>query len=261
LFGAHPFALRSLGTPDSVRAITRDDLIACRDRVFCGANGVLAIFGAVRADEVKALVEHALDALPAGAPLFQKLPQPAPLTESCEIVEAKPKAQAVLMVGFPGADFFSPDRVALELIDEACSDLGSRLFNRIREEMGLAYFVGSSNFMGLARGAFSFYLGTDPAKINEVRAALSDEIAKLAADGLNESELARAKEKLLGAQAIRNQSNDALAFSCALDELYGLGHAHYRGLRERVDSVTLDQVREVARRTFTQASVTAIVRP
>ena len=261
LFGAHPFALRSLGTPDSVSAITRDDIIACRDRVLCGANGVLAIFGAVRASEVKALVERALDALPAGAPLFQNLPQPAPLTESCEVVEAKPKAQAVLMVGFPGADFFSPDRIALELIDEACSDLGSRLFNRIREEMGLAYFVGSSNFLGLARGAFSFYLGTDPAKITEVRTALSDEIAKLAADGLNESELARAKEKLLGAQAISNQSNDALAFSCALDELYGLGHAHYHELRERVDSVTLDQVREVARRFFTQASVTAIVRP
>ena len=146
-------------------------------------------------------------------------------------------------------------------IDEACSDLGSRMFNRIREEMGLAYFVGSSNLLGLARGAFSFYVGTDPAKITEVRAALMGEIAKLADDGITAAELARSREKLLGAQEIRNQSNDALAFSCALDEIYGLGHSHYRGLRQRVESVTEDHVREVARQYFTQLSVTAIVRP
>ena len=165
------------------------------------------------------------------------------------------------MIGFPGADLFSSDMVPLELIDEACSDLGSRMFNRIREEMGLAYFVGSSNLAGLARGAFSFYVGTDPAKAAEVRDALADEIRKLAEHGITDDELERSKAKLLGAQSIRNQSNDSLAFSCALDELYGLGARHYEGLAQRVAAVTLDQVRDAARRYFTQASVTAIVRP
>jgi zinc protease len=165
------------------------------------------------------------------------------------------------MVGFPGADMFSDDRGALELIDEACSDLGSRLFNRIREEMGLAYFVGSSNLLGLVRGAFTFYLGTDPAKLDEVRAALSEEIAKLVEGGLADDEIARAKEKLLGAQEIRNQSNDALAFGCALDELYGLGHDHYRSLRSRIEAITADDIRRVAAKYFTQASVTAIATP
>jgi zinc protease len=66
---------------------------------------------------------------------------------------------------------------------------------------------------------------------------------------------------MLGAQEIRNQSNDALAFSCALDELYGLGHAYYRSLRARVEAVTIEQVRDVAKRYFTQRRVTAVVRP
>ena len=132
---------------------------------------------------------------------------------------------------------------------------------RIREDMGLAYFVGSSNLMGLAPGAFSFYAGTDPAKIAEVKSALSDEIRKLAEEGITPAELDRAKAKLLGAHEIRNQSNDALAFACALDELYGLGFRHHDGLRARGEAVTFEQVREVARRYFSQASVTAIVRP
>jgi zinc protease len=261
LFGTHPFALRGLGTPETVRGLTRQDLTAMRDRLVCGANGVLAVFGAVKATKVRALVERALAALPAGKPAFATVPQPAPLVKSAEAVAHKPKAQAVLMTGFPGADFYSPDRAALELIDEACSDIGSRLFNRIREQMGLAYFVGSGNLLALARGAFTFYLGTDPTKVTEVRAALTEEITALADGGLTDDELARAKAKLLGAQEIRNQSNDALAFSCALDELYGLGAEHYRTLRARVESVTAEEVREVCRRYFTQPCVTAIVMP
>ena len=80
------------------------------------------------------------------------------------------------MVGFRGADMFSEDRYALELIDEASSDLGSRFFVRIREEMGLAYFVGASQMQGLVPGLFMFYLGTDPQKIELVKAALLEEI-------------------------------------------------------------------------------------
>ena len=56
------------------------------------------------------------------------------------------------------------DRYALELLQEACSDLGSRLFLRIREKLGLAYYVGAQNFLGLAPGYFAFYAGTAPEK-------------------------------------------------------------------------------------------------
>ena len=261
IFGNHPFGLRTLGTPESVAAISREDLAAFRDQLLCGENCVLAVFGAVSAQEVLALVTRTLGTLPSGVLALAAIPQPEPLGGDIEATEFKPKTQAVLMLGYPGIDLFSPDREALELMDEACSDLGSRLFNRIREEMGLAYFVGSSNLIGLARGCFTFYVGTDPAKVAEVRAALAGEVAALAVGGLTPEELARAKEKLLGAQEIRNQSDGALAFSCALDELYGLGHSHYRTLRARVEAVTLEQVREVAARTFTQPCVAVTVRP
>ena len=59
------------------------------------------------------------------------------------------------MAGFRGADLFSKDRHVLDLIDEASSDLGSRFFIRIREQMGLAYYVGSSQLQGLVPGMFA----------------------------------------------------------------------------------------------------------
>jgi zinc protease len=149
----------------------------------------------------------------------------------------------------------------LELIQESCSDLGSRLFLRIREEMGLAYFVGSSQMSGLARGLFGFYLGTSPEKITEVKAALREEIARLAENGLTPAELARAKEKSIGQQEIRNQSNSALAFQATLNELYALGCNYHLEQRRQIAALTVEQVQAVARKYFTQPSVTAIVRP
>jgi zinc protease len=165
------------------------------------------------------------------------------------------------MVGFPGIDLFHPDSAALELIDEACSDLGSRLFLRIRDEMGLAYFVGSSIMSGLAGGMFAFYLGTAPEKLTEVKAALAEEIEKLAREGLSPEEVARAKEKSIGQQDIRNQSNSAFAFQAALNELYGLGHSYHLLQREQIQAITTEELRRVAREYFHQPSVTVVVRP
>jgi zinc protease len=166
------------------------------------------------------------------------------------VVVNEPKQQAVLMAGFRGADALSPDRVALELIDTASSDMASRFFHRIREELGLAYFVGASQMMGFAPGIFTFYLGTDPAKVDQVRKNFDEEIASLGADGLTESELARAKKKLIGSEAIRNQSLEAFAHIVAVDELYGLGAEHHAQRAAEINAITLDQVRDVARKYF-----------
>src|SRR5207245_5203544 len=85
---------------------------------------------------------------------------PAPIANIENVEAKKEKAQGVIMVGYRGVDMFNKDRHALELIDEASSDLGSRFFIRIREQMGLAYYVGASQMQGLVPGLFSFYLWT-----------------------------------------------------------------------------------------------------
>jgi zinc protease len=244
-----------------VAGLTPDALRAFRDRHLVGRNGVLSVFGDVRAEEVRAAVEELLSGLPAGEPALTSVATPPTLAVSREVEAIKDKEQAVLMVGFPGTDLFSPDNAALEIIDEACSDLGSRLFLRIREEMGLAYFVGSSQMSGLARGMFGFYLGTAPEKLADVKAALNEEISKLAAHGLSAEELMRAKEKYAGQQEIRNQSNQAFAFQAALNELYGLGHSYHLEQRRQIDALTVEQVQAVAKKYFSQPAITAIVRP
>ena len=262
LFPQHPYALRGKGTLDSVEKLTQKALIDFRDRYLVARNGVISVFGNVKATEVKQILEDSLGTMTPGVMALANAPAPGALSKTVTVKEEKDKAQSVLMVGYRGVDLFSPDRYALELIDEASSDLGSRFFVRIREQMGLAYYVGSTQMQGLVPGLFAFYLGTDPQKIHPVQTALLDEIGKLASEGLTNQELSRAKKKLIGQQQIANQSNDHFGYAAALDELYGLGFNHYKRLEREVEAITLDDVKRVAAKYFLdQPYVLAVVQP
>ncbi|MDQ6625188.1 MAG: insulinase family protein, partial [Verrucomicrobiota bacterium] len=262
LFRDHPYALRSRGSTESVAKLERKDLVAFRDQYLVAKNGVISVFGNVKAAEVKELFEQTLASMRPGELALANVPPSSAIPRTIEVESLKEKAQGVLMVGYRGVDMFSKDRYALELIDEASSDLGSRFFVRIREQMGLAYYVGSNQLQGLVPGMFMFYLGTDPQKLVPVKTALLDEINKLATEGLTAEELTRAKKKLIGQQQISNQSNDSLGYMTALDELYGLGFDHYKSLEREIEAVTLDEVKIVAARYFRgQPYVLATVRP
>ena len=109
---------------------------------------------------------------------------------------------------------------------------------------------------------FAFYLGTDPQKLAPVKAALLDEIRKLATEGLTELELQRAKKKLIGQQQITNQSNDSFGYVTGLDELYGLGFDHYRRLETEIEAITVADVKRIADKYFQQQPcVIATVKP
>src|SRR5437588_3961998 len=262
LFPQHPYALRSNGSVGAVQHLTEKDLLDFRDRYVVAKNGVIYVFGDVKADEIKQLVEQGLGNMKTGALTLTDAKASMPLAKPTMVESRKDKAQGVIMVGFRGASLSSPDRYALELIDEASSDLGSRFFIRIRQQMGLAYYVGSSQMQGLVPGLFAFYLGTDPQKIEKVRTELLDEIHNLANDGLTPEELQRAKKKLIGQQEIANQSNDAFGYHCALDELYGLGFDFYKRLEHDVNAVTPEHIKLVAAKYFRdQPYVLATVRP
>lgn len=262
LYGDHPYGLRSTGTPESVEKITPDDLRSLRDRIVMGRNGILSIFGAVDPKAALDLATKDFGALPAGEKLLTDPPVAAALREDVRASAERPRQQAVVMKGFLGTSVTGADRPALELIETASSDLGSRFFNRIREKLGLAYFVGASNSTGLAPGAFVFYLGTDPKKVGLASREFNEEIAKLASEGLTQEELDRAKAKILGGEAIRNQSAAALGGLCATNELMGLGYDHEKIRKEEIGKVTLEDIRRVAQKYFRDGkSVEVVVGP
>src|SRR5438034_1009142 len=166
LFPQHPYALRSNGSIESVRQLSQKDLLEFRDRYVVARNGVIYVFGDVKAAEVKQLIEQSLGQMQPGTLALSDAKPSVPLGKAEMVESRKDKAQGVIMVGFRSASLSSPDRYALELIDEASSDLGSRFFIRIREQMGLAYYVGASQMQGLVPGLFAFYLDRKSTRLN-----------------------------------------------------------------------------------------------
>ena len=262
LFGDLAYGLDPLGTENSVENLLGRDLTAFHQRFAVPNNCVLAIYGDVKAADVKAAVEKTFGAWKTGAKALAELPTIPLMSEIKRVVEQRDKKQAVLVMGFAGSTMHSPDRYALELLQEACSDLGSRLFLRIREKLGLAYYVGAQNFLGLLPGYFAFYVGTAPEKDDLVEQEMLREVEWLRAEGLTEEELTRSKAKIIGQKKIARQDLGGLAMTTALDELYGLGFNHSETDDAQYEAVTLDEIKTAAQKYLKPGAVViSVVKP
>ena len=261
LFGDSDYGLDSLGTDETVRALSTAGLKALHDRLVTPDNCVLAIYGDINPAEVRAAVEKVL------GNWNPSTTRPAPRPHSTHtpvkrVTTVRDKKQAVLVIGFPGTTLHDGDRYALDLLQEACSDLGSRLFLRIREQLGLAYYVGAQHMAGLVPGYFSFYVGTMPEQVELVEKELLHEAELLRTEGLTADELKRAKAKIIGQRKISRQDLGNLAMSTALDELYGLGYQHTELDDARIEAVSLEQIRIVAGKYLRpETCVVSIIRP
>ena len=248
LFGSIGYGLDSLGSEETVMSITKSLLGEFHSRLAVPNNCVLAIYGDVKLKTVKSAVTRLLGKWRRGIEALGKLPTSVPLKEIRRVRENRDKKQAVLLIGFPGTTIENPDRYPLELLQEACSDLGSRLFLRVREKLGLAYYVGAQNFLGLAPGYFAFYVGTAPEKAAQVEKELLREAELLRQDGLTAEELKRAKAKIIGQKKIARQELGGLALATALDELYGLGYGHADSEDALYEAVTLEDIKAAAQK-------------
>ena len=268
LFGDTGYGLDSLGTEESVEKISVAGLKSFHQKLTVPNNCVLAIYGDVHVAEVKAAVEKAFSnwknsggASVLASRLVSSLAPPTPGSPK-RVEETRDKKQAVLVIGFPGTTLDSDDRYALDLLQECCSDLGSRLFLRIREQLGLAYYVGAQNFAGLVPGYFAFYTGTEPTKVALVETELLKEAELLRTEGLTADELKRAKAKIIGGKKIARADLGHLAMTSALDELYGLGWQRAELDDAKFEAVTLEQIKSAAQKYLKpEASVISIVKP
>ncbi len=250
IFAGTPFSRTALGTEASVNGLKINDCRKLLNEHFTGANGVVSIVGDINPQALRAQLQRSLGRLPKGK---------RALAESRDLPNAgKPgtwdinmdKEQAVLVIGFRTVGLHNADSYVLSMIDEACSDMGSRLFNRIREELGLAYYVGAQSFMAYGAGAFYFYVGTDPKKLDLAQKEMQQQIADLAKNGLQTDELERAKITWRSSWLKSQQGNGPIADALGWDELNGLGYEHHSRLPEIVDAISAKDVKRVAKQFF-----------
>jgi zinc protease len=154
------------------------------------------------------------------------------------------------MQAFPGPQVNGADFHVGEVADELFSGMASRLFERVREEKGLAYFVRSSRVSGLDAGMFYFFAGTQPGKEAEVLAEIDAEIARVQAGAVDAVELARCQARLKAGRRQAMQTNGARAMHAGLNVLQGLAANEWKNYDRKVDAVSIADLAEFAGRYF-----------
>jgi zinc protease len=258
IFGNYPYHLQADGTVEAVNKLKREDLVSFHRRYCVAPNLVLSVFGDIDPAAVRKSIEKKLASLPTTKPDFATFDLP-PLASTLDKEKPVDKKQGVVMIGYRSVDLLNPDRFALDLIDTAYSDLGSPLGIRIREEKGLAYYVGAQQLLGPAPGMFFFYVGTKPESTDLCRDEILAETANLREKGMSPDELARAKNKMIGERKIKMQNNSEFGYMVALDEIYGLGYDNYKSQDAKYQAVTLDEIKRVAQKYFRADGYAAVV--
>lgn len=255
IYGGHPYGLELSGRESSLLSLAPDDAHALHQRLTRGGNGVVAVCGDIDLDRIEDRLRERFAAMPAGDRAFADAPDsaiPAPAVPRIEIEHEK--EQAILLVGCRTVPLTHPDDPALELVETACSDMASRLFVRVREELGLAYSVGATRLSGLAPGLMVFYASTAPEKLDLVEEVMLEEIELMRRDGLSEEEFERARASWLGSEAIELQGAQALAQTMAVDSLVGLGWDRYRKVPGLIGGLTREDARAAAERYLGEGS-------
>ena len=152
----HPYGW--FPTEETVKGITRADIVAFHDRYFQPGRAIISVVGDVEPEMVKRAVEHALAAWPAGGsrPTFTYPAVLAARPTTIYLVDKPKAAQSVFTIGNPGPSRATPDYYAIEVMNMILGGLfQSRLNHNIREEKGFSYGVYSDFAFGRGPGAFS----------------------------------------------------------------------------------------------------------
>ena len=249
LWGDHPYGYSILGTRESVARLTAGDLRRVYGEVYRRPNLVVAATGNLRHAEVVGRVAELLGDMPEGA-VRPRPPAPAaPRAREERVVRAT--AQTHLVFGTATFGYGDPRRYALILLSSALGGgMSSRLFQRVREELGLAYAVYSFQSFYADAGVAGVYLGTRPEWADRAADVVREELARVARDGLRADELADVKGQVKGQLVLSLESSGARLQRLAACALYGEPFLSLDELMARVDAVELDDVAALAAEYF-----------
>jgi predicted Zn-dependent peptidase len=255
-FGDHPLALPILGTAERLEAMGAQDLRDYMGRKYRADNTVISIAGNVNED-VLALIERHFgsfdvtgteDAL--NAPVFR----------SGSLFHRKKTEQNHLCLTFPGCSIADPKLYAMILLNNAIGGgMSSRLFQEIREKRGLAYSVYSYHTSYADSGLFTVYAGTAPKQTKDVYDLTVELLSEMAEHGMTELELHRGKEQLKGNLILSLESTSSRMNRLGKNELMLGRHYTLDEMLERIEQVTMQDIREMLDRIMGTPCAIALV--
>ncbi|MBI4436777.1 MAG: insulinase family protein [Candidatus Omnitrophica bacterium] len=250
LWPRHPLGMELAGTPGTVRAIQRTDLLGYRDFYYHPKNLFVIACGAIRHQQLVEEVRKHLLRIPGKRPSSFRRVNAHPPKASTKFVFKK-TAQTHLALGLPGLNRDHPDQYALSLLNVVLGgNMSSRLFHEVRENRGLAYEIGSHLRRFHDTGAFVINAGVDAKKAPESIEVILRELEKVKEEEVSKEELHRAKEYYMGqlCLALEDTSDHMLWIG---ESLVTMGRAvRPEEVLKKIEGIEPAELKEVARRLF-----------
>lgn len=248
LFRDQPYGHLVSGTPESVRRLTRKDVVAFYQANYRPERAIMAVVGDVSAADIEARLTAALRDWKPGSTgpfVFPDAPAAPPVVETV----ARPITQANIILGQRGIARDNPDYYAVTVMNFILGGGGftSRLLEDIRTKAGLAYSVSSAFSVNKAPGSFQVTMQTKTASTEDAIRRACATIAGMRAELVTEEELSGAQQYLTGSFPLRLDSNSKLAGFLVQTEYYDLGLDYADTYAQRINAVTREDVLRVAR--------------
>lgn len=233
------------GTADVISAISRKDILQYREKFYTPGNMIIAVAGQFDTRKLEDLVAKYWTKLPGHksatfkpAASNQKLPQIQ--------IQTKTTEQAYMMLGFHGYSYRSRNNAALRILSAVLGGgMSSRLFLRIRERLGLAYYISTSFNNYLDAGNFAVSAGLKIQNVNQALQITLEELRKVRDHGISRAELAKAKDYIKGKIALAMEDpHDKLEWYLGQEAFNGKIKTIKQSFEE-LDRVTLQQVAKV----------------
>lgn len=245
LYQQHPYATPTAGELETVKAITRKDILAFYKQYYVGRNAVVAIVGALDKTEAKQIAERLVGNLPAGnrAPA---LPEVKALLQAKVVQDTYPSTQTHILVGQPGMRRGDPDYFDLYVGNHILGGggFGSRIMKVIRDENGLAYSAYSYFLPMREDGPFVMGLQTKNESRDQALALLDKTLREFIEQGPTEDELLHAKKNITGGFPLRIDSNRDIVEYIAMLGFYDLPLDYLNTFNSKVNAVSLESIKD-----------------
>lgn len=246
VFGDHPYATKLSGTIESVNALTRDDLVAAHRDIFAKDRLYVGAVGDISPEELGLLLDRLLGDLPeTGSP--QPSAAEITITGGVTVVEFE-TPQSVALFGHEGIGLDDPDYFAANVLNQVLGggSFESRLMDEVREKRGLTYGVSSYLVPRDHAATYQGQVASANDRIAEAISVIRDQWSKASEQGVTPEELRDAKKFITGAYPLRFDGNGPIARIMVGMQMIGLPIDYIATRNEKVDAVTLEDVKRVA---------------
>lgn len=258
MFRDHPYGRDPMGGEEALSQLNHQSIRSIWEKSLSSDGLVISCSGAIEEESLIGLLESHLSDWNETSMKFSRENYRG-LGEDREVYKNFEKEQTHIILGYPGLDLKDEDRYSLNIIQAILAGQGGRLFVELRDKASLAYSVSPIRMEALEGGYFGAYIGCTPGKKEKAIDMMKVEFDRISSEDVDEKELGRAKNFLMGRHDIDLQKNSSISSSLLFDQLYGVDPKETFEYASHIQKITSHDVKRVAQKIFSRHSILSVV--